>query len=816
VTDVAIAPTDGGLDPHAPAAVPPGIDEPITSAPPRKGLPPGVGQIIGLAGSTVVLLVATQLLYEGTQGGGKGTPAAILFQGLVAGALNAMTAAGMVLLYRSIRIINFAAAAVGAAGSIFAVYMTGYNPGFPFPLTFILSLLLGGAAGALIDVCFGRRFARAPRLVLTVVTISGSGLLFIYSASFLVRLPFFPRLEDQTTGDLAPDRLRRLLPFPGYHFEVGSFPLKFGFPEVLALEVAAVALIAVGLFVRYTRIGTAVRASAENSERASLLGISTGQIGMIVWIVAGMLSAATGALTAYASNPGGINPRGPEFLFPALAAAVIAKFRNLPVAIYTSLLIGIFAAATTFTFRGGTAEVVIYGVLLVVTVGGLIVQRRDLFRLESSSGSSWQASEEPRPIPKELLTVTGLKVARYLLVFFALAAVLAVPFLFPTRIQVLGAVILINTIAALSLVVLTGWSGQVSLGQYGFVAVGALASGQMVTHHISWYLAIPAATIATALVAFLLGLPALRIRGLFLAGATFGFGAFMAAFMASPRFGGRYMKVGLSRPNLVFIDFEEERSMYYLAAAALVVSILVLVNLRKSRFGRLLIAIRENEANVQSFGVKVLRSKLYSFGLAGGLAGFSGALLELQARGMQGNAFGVEQSINLFITTILGGVAAPAGALIGSAYANLTAYFLGGNLIFSFILPALPLLLLYIAPGGMLALALMLRDSVLRIVAQRRQIVVPSLFADFDIEALEHKLVPLSEASMTDGLALLPTDQRYALASDYYAGHGTRIFGRLAEGRANAEADALAAAAAVQDDQPLALAAASSATGDEA
>jgi branched-chain amino acid transport system permease protein len=414
------------------------------------------------------------------------------------------------------------------------------------------------------------------------------------------------------------------------------------------------------------------------------------------------------------------------------------------------------------------------------------------------------------------LVVTGIKVARYLLIFAALAFVVSIPFLAPTRIQVLGSVILLNTIAALSLVVLTGWSGQVSLGQYAFVGVGALVAGQMVVHHISWYLAIPAATIVTAVVALLLGLPALRIRGLFLAGATFGFAAFMAAFLGSARFGGRLMKTGLNRPNLVFIDFEEERSMYFLAVAALVVSILVLVNLRKSRFGRLLIAIRENESNVQSFGVRVVRMKLYAFGLAGGLAGFAGALLELQARGLQGNNFSSQQSLGLFIQTILGGVSAPAGALIGSAYQNLLTYFFSGNFIVTVIATPLPLILLYIAPGGLLALLLSLRDSMLRIVAQRKQIVVPSLFADYDVEALERKLVPLSEPSMTNGLALLPSDQRYALESDYYTTHGSRIFGHLGDGRPSAEADALAAAAAVQDDQPLALSAAAPSIGDEA
>jgi len=219
---------------------------------------------------------------------------------------------------------------------------------------------------------------------------------------------------------------------------------------------------------------------------------------------------------------------------------------------------------------------------------------------------------------------------------------------------------------------------------------------------------------------------------------------------------------------------------------------------------------------VQSFGVRVVRTKLYAFALAGGLCGFAGALLELQARGLEGTTFGVGQSINLFIFTVLGGVASPAGALIGSAYGNGLTFFFANNFLVSVIAPLLPLLLLFIAPGGLLSLLLTVRDAGLRIVAQRRQIVVPSLFADYDVDALERKLVPLGEASMTDGLALLPSDQRYALASDYYSGHGSRIFGRLSTGRASAESDALVAAAAAQEDQPLALAAAATPNGEDA
>ena len=136
-----------------------------------------------------------------------------------------------------------------------------------------------------------------------------------------------------------------------------------------------------------------------------------------------------------------------------------------------------------------------------------------------------------------------------------LAVVLAFPFLAPVRYQVLGGDIFIYAIAALSLVVLTGWAGQVSLGQYAFVGIGALLTGHLATEGPGMWFAIPVATVLTGLFALVLGIPALRVRGLFLAGATFAFAVFVESFMVSPNYGRKWLETNLTRPKLVFIDF---------------------------------------------------------------------------------------------------------------------------------------------------------------------------------------------------------------------------------------------------------------------
>ena len=746
---------------------------------------------------TVALLVYTQFVLPGDSRPARGTPTAILFQGLLIGLVNALTAAGLILIYRASRIISFAQLPIGAIAGVFVSHMVAYNSGFPFPLTLLIALAAAGVCGALLELIFARRFANSPRLVLMVVTIAGGGLLVFLAFGMVGRLPFFPPFPDRGTGDLAYERIRSLLPFSGFEFNVGDLALPFGFPELLALELGAVALIGLALFLRYTRAGIAIRAVAENSERAALLGIGVGALSTTVWAIAGVLSGVTSVSNSLMGDPGGIFTRDPASLVAPLAAAVLARLTSLPVAVGAALLIGVGANATQFSYTGSQPIVLI--VLLLAVVIGLLARKRGSTRTEESTAeTSWQATEEPRPIPEELRSVTSLRVTRLVLAAIALAAVGAFPFLTAARLINLGSVIALLTIVALSLVVLTGWSGQVSLGQFAFVAVGAALAGGIVDGWgWSFWLALPLATIGTALVAAVLGLPALRITGLYLAVVTLSFAGAVGGLFASPRYLRDDLPRTLSRPSLFFLDFEDDRSMYFLCLAALVLTVLVVMNLRRSRFGRLLIATRENESNVQSFGVGVMRMKLLAFIVSGGMAGFAGAIYAFQQRGVSGASYGAERSFETFIVTILGGVSSAGGALLGSAYGGLTGYFFNNNIFLQAFAAVLPLVLLYVSPGGLIALVNQLRDSWLRIVAQRRQIVVPSLFADYDPDALARRLVPLAETGTGQGLGALPAGTRYSLPSEVHRGRD----GRPDEGSGRSVRDAEALDAAVESAQ---------------
>lgn len=745
------------------------------------------GLIYG-AGAVIATLVLTQFVMPG-RGGARGTPAAILFLGLITGAFIALTAVGMIVVYRALRIINFAQAVMGVMGSTLAFWLVVLTP-VPFPLAFVAGVGLSAVVGLLFGL-FTLRFFRSSRLFLTVVTLVSIPFMLLL-LQWVPSLPFFPPEEERGDLVITPEEFDRMLPLPGFDFTIGGFDLRFGFGELFVLDVAVIALIAVFAFFRYTKTGVAIRALAENPERASLLGVSVGAVSLIVWTIAGMLSGA--AVTSAVALEGGVSGSSdPAFLLPILAAAVFAGLERFGVAILASVLIGVVQQAWLYSWADHFS---LYRVLLfAVIVGGLLVQRRRSTRSEQAE-VSWSATDEARPIPKELAGITGIRVARWALIAVVAATAILFPFLASTGRVFLFSVIFLNAIAVLSLVVLTGWAGQVSLGQYALMAVGSVVGGALTARvGLPFWLAIPVAIAVGAAVAVVVGLPALRIRGLFLMATTFAFAVAVEFVLFDERYFDWLLPGEVERPTLFFIDFENETSMYFLSLLALVLSVVVVRNLRASRVGRVLIALRENEANVQAFGVSVIRAKLLAFAIAGGMAAFAGVVFAHQQRGISAETFTSQQSVIVFVQAVIGGVSSPLGALLGSAYWVLATDLVGDNEILQTFFQGFgPLFILFMAPGGFVSLINTARDSVLRIVAQRRRIVVPSLFADYDPDVLENRLIPLAEADPNSGLGALPVNERFALSSELYQGTGERVIDKLGPAKEDREAATIGAA----------------------
>ncbi|HEX7167603.1 MAG TPA: branched-chain amino acid ABC transporter permease, partial [Acidimicrobiales bacterium] len=202
-------------------------------------------------------------------------PAGVLLQGIVVGGLTALIAFGLALVYRANRIINFAQGDLGGVPASLGVLPMLSTTSLPYLVAFPLTIVSAVVLGAFVEFVFIRRFFKAPRLILTVVTIGVSQIL----AVFPVAMPRWFGLQTSQNRYPSPIDLS---------FDVGG--RTFGGNEVIALVVVPIVIGALAAFFRFTNIGIAVRASAESADRASLLGIPVRRVQTVVWMVAAGLA----------------------------------------------------------------------------------------------------------------------------------------------------------------------------------------------------------------------------------------------------------------------------------------------------------------------------------------------------------------------------------------------------------------------------------------------------------------------------------------------------------------------------------------------
>src|SRR6478752_2944894 len=445
--------------------------------------------------ATVAFFLLVQVLW--------GPPAGIVVQGALLGGLSALLALGLALVYRAHRILNFAQGDLGAAPASLAVLLV-VTSGASWLVAFVTGLATAVVLGVLVEVLVIRRFFRAPRLVLSVATIglaqvlAGIGLLL--PGWFGVELPpqSFPAPIDVS-------------------FTVE--PLRFGGNDVVALIVIPLAFIGLAVFLR-TRLGLAMRACADDVDRAVLVGIPVRRVHSVVWAIAALLAFLAVFLRAGIVGLSLGTVLGPALLLPALAAAVIGRMERLPTIAAAAIALGIVEQSVLW---GWNEPSDVYPVLFVVVVAAV-------WHTPAGSGlrtrlepSTWKAVREPRPVPRELARLPEVRVTRALLVAAVALALALVPVVFTESRTNLAAVAVVYGIIALSLVVLTGWAGEISLGQMAFVAVGA-AVGAALTARLGWDLALGllGAGVVGAALAVLIGLPVLRRRGLTLAVITLG------------------------------------------------------------------------------------------------------------------------------------------------------------------------------------------------------------------------------------------------------------------------------------------------------
>jgi len=654
--------------------------------------------------------------------------------GLTLGALYGVMAVGIILIYRSLCVVNFAAAALGAVPAILA-FMADIRGWLNFFAALPIAIIGGALAGVLTDVVVMRRFARGSRLIATVATIG-------VAQSFAILAFFIPLWMGQNADTVS------YVPTPWSAWRINDgrgAPILTG-DQLFALASVFAASTAVWAFLRYSRIGIALRAASENTDRAGLLGIPVRRVQTVAWGLAGALAA----LAIYGQGPLIGVPRdttlGFDTLLYGLTAAVIAGMEGIWTAIASGLVIGLVIFGSVSNF--GDSDLA-SALMLVLILGALLLRRNRLARAYSTGVATWREVKMFRRVPAQLARLPEVWGAKLLIG----VALLALMLLLPLRIVGAGDVPLLTLlplygIIAVSLVVLTGWAGQISLGQFGIVGMAAGISGGLVANHgIDFFFALGIAMLVGAASAVIIGLPALRIQGLYLAATTLAFGYVVPNFMLNNHYfiGAHIMPIGYASPikrPLLYgrFDLNDDTVFYLVCLGLLVLAMAAALSFRRFRSGRILLAARDNQRAAMAYGIQVTRARLAAFAVSGAIAGMAGAMIPYAHHTVIPEDYGPQYGIAIFLAAAIGGLGSLPTAVIGTMLLEATVVF-GPRLYevlgytWSVVLPLLvtgPLLVLQLSvyPGGLAQPVHDLRDLFLRRVAARRGMELPSMVAD--------------------------------------------------------------------------------------
>ncbi len=671
--------------------------KPATVRPVRRlGVLGNSDRLRAVAVASVVLVLAIQLIFFPM-------PLGNWVRSCVLGLLNAMLAMGMALIYRANRVVNFAQADLGAVPSAFAAALILFS-GWPYVLGLGAGLVAALVLGVVVEMAIVRRFRNAPRLVLTVATLGITQLMVVLGI-------LVPRWWGH---NLASERIKPPL---DWKLTIGTFILNAN--DLIALIVAPLSMLAVAWFLTRSRLGLAVRASAERTDRAAMLGIPVARINTVVWTLATVLAfLALFLKSGITGVPLGFAVALPTLLL-ALAALVIARLERLPTVIAMAIALSLLEAGVQWNSQ---SPFLAYPIMAAVMFVVLLVQRSSTSRRDNDATSSWRGAEEVRPLAADVAANPWVSTIRWTLLAAAAMGVVLFPVLLPVDYVLKASAVIAFAIIGMSLVVLTGWAGQISLGQMGIVAIGAAVSATCTTRwNVDLTLTLLIGGLAGGVAAFAVGIPALRLRGLYLAVTTFAFGLAVSTWLLNDRFFGWFPKGESRFPRLPLfgrINVSTPTRYYAYSVVVLALIFLAVRGIRRSRTGRVIVALRENERAAQSFAVPAVRAKLTAFVISGVIAGIGGALYAHLNQSFVVASYGTGESFQVFTAAVIGGLGSLGGALLGALYLRGTRWFITAPEWQILSSGVGVLLVLLVLPGGLGSLWVRLRDIVVKLVTR--------------------------------------------------------------------------------------------------
>lgn len=621
----------------------------------------------------------------------------LLVLGLVIGMANALLAMGIVLVFMSSRILNFAHGEIGAFAVAMLLMLTGrYHWGY-WP-SLAVALLATAALGALIERTVIQRLFGSPRLIALLATV---GVAQVVAVLRLV----LPKPEVNGEAGMFGGGVNFPMPFTEPTLTFGRVVL--GPAHFMVLIIGPLLALGVTLFLRSSIYGLSIRAAAENAPRARLAGIPVRRVSTLAWVISALLAGVAAILLAPVLGFTASEAVGLPLLMHGLAAATIARFESVPAAFGWGLVIGLVnQLALFYTGSSGVAEALILAGVLVA----LLLRPTRRRRTTESEESSWAFAEPIRPLPQEIARHPRWRALVWGSSAVGGLALLAAPLMLTVSGTFLLASIFAVSVVTLAVTLLTGWSGQLSLGHWALAGAGAVFGSRLIdAYGVPFWLAFVLAGVLGGVFALMLGLPALRLPGTLLAVVTLGFAVASESWL----FGQPFFKGPgrIARPAWITTNV-----YFYLALGFLLVVLLAVRTLQRSRIGRNLVAVRDNPAQAAALGVPVTRTRLTGFVVSGVLASLGGFLWSTGVATANPGAFPALRSLAILSAAIIGGLGSVGGALLGTAYYLGIPYF-GNSLnryagLLSTGIGLLALLLFF--PGGLSRMAYLGRDRAAR------------------------------------------------------------------------------------------------------
>ncbi len=642
-------------------------------------------------------------------------PLGVWIQGDVLGLLGSLMAVGLGLTYRLNKVINFAQGDLGTAPAVLAVGLIGFS-GVNYFAGLATCLVASVLLTAIVEIVVVRRFRRSPRLILTVATIGLSQLLVVLSL-------LIPRIWGQTPISSA------VVTFP-WHLSWRIAPVVFDANDLVAVIVSVACLAAVSIWFTKSDIGIAVQAAGDRRDRASMLGIPVGRLQTVTWVVAGVLSFVSiffqAAILGLPLDP----TYGLTALVTALAALALGNFSELPVIAASAVALGILQQGVAWNYP--TNQALGLAVLAGVVFAAIVVRQLLARHTDREDESTLALAGSVRDLPAAARDLTEVRVGTSAIGLIAFGAACTLPLWMGAGELIRASVLVVLAIVGCSVVVLTGWSGQVSLGQMSFAAVGAAVGAvALLDWHWDLSLALLLAGAVTAAVAVVVGLPTLRLDGMFAAVTTLAFALAASGYLLVRAEFSWIPQGQLGIPYLFGLSLTTQSSVFELCLGVLVLVLVAMQGLRHSRTGRVLRALPTNQKAASGYGVRVLWAKLTAFALSGFIAGLAGCLFLVVNQSYEETSFLVPVSLVVFTATAVGGLGSALGAILGAALVEGSTTFLPPSWqLFPAGLGVLVVLILF--PRGLAGLCFDLRAWAVDALTRRKAAAVPGVRGPVD------------------------------------------------------------------------------------